>query len=163
MPDICINLIDISKLLSNLQPNKADGPDEIQPIVLKELQSEISSIIQLIFERLLATGEVPSDSNKANVSPIFKKGVKSDPANYRPISLTCILCKVMEHTIVSKPYQTPQEAQLTYDLQHGFRQKSSCEAQLIQLAEDLGRQLEQGKQTDQVLLDFSRTFDKITY
>ena len=64
---------------------------------------------------------------------------------------------------MSKPYQTPQEAQLTYDLQHGFRQKSSCEAQLIQLAEDLGRPLEQGKQTDQVLLDFSRTFDKITY
>ena len=101
MPDLCINLNGISKLLSNLQPDKAGGPDEIQPIVLKGLQSEISSIIQLIFERLLATGEVPSDCTKANVSPIFKMGVKCDPANYMPISLTCVLCKVTGHIIVS--------------------------------------------------------------
>ena len=94
MPEICINLNGITKLLSNLRPHKAAGPDEIQHIVLKEFRSEI---IKLIFERSLATGEVPSDWNKANVSPIFKKGDKSDPANYRLISLTCVLCKVMEH------------------------------------------------------------------
>ena len=101
MPDICINLTGITKLLSNLRPDKAAGPDDIWPIVLKEHRSEIAPIIQLIFERSLATGEVPADWTKANVSPIFKKGDKSDPANYRPISLTCVLCKVMEHIIAS--------------------------------------------------------------
>ena len=92
MPEMCMNQNGIIKLLSNLRPNKAAGPDEIRPIVLKELRLEIAPVIQLIFERSLATGELPSDWTKANASLIFKKGDKSDPANYRPISLTCILC-----------------------------------------------------------------------
>ena len=163
MPDICINLNDITKLLSNLRPDKAAGPDEIRPIVLKELRSEIAPIIQLIFERSLATGEVPSDWTKANVSPIFKKGDKSDPANYRPISLTCVLCKVMEHIIASNLTKHLNKHNILYDLQHGFRQKRSCETQLIQLVEYLGRQLIQGKQTDLVLLDFSKAFDKVNH
>ena len=90
MPEININLNGILKLLSNLQPHKAAGPDEIRPIVLRELRTEIAPIIQLIFEKSLATGKLPSDWTRANVSPIFKKGEKSDPSNYRPISLTCI-------------------------------------------------------------------------
>ena len=163
MPEICINQNGIIKLLSNLRPDKAAGPDEIRPIVLKELRLEIAPIIQLIFERSLATGELPSDWTKANVSPIFKKGDKSDPANYRPISLTCILCKVMEHIIASNLTQHLNKYNILYDLQHGFRQKRSCETQLIQLVEDLGRQLVQGKQIDLVLLDFSKAFDKVNH
>ena len=163
MPEICINQNGIIKLLSNLRPDKAAGPDEIRPIVLKELRLEIAPIIQLIFERSLATGELPSDWTKANVSPIFKKGDKSDPANYRPISLTCILCKVMEHIIASNLTQHLNKYNILYDLQHGFRQKRSCETQLIQLVGDLGRQLVQGKQIDLVLLDFSKAFDKVNH
>ena len=140
MPEICINQNGIIKLLSNLRPDKAAGPDEIRPIVLKELRLEIAPIIQLIFERSLATGELPSDWTKANVSPIFKKGDKSDPA----ISLTCILCKVMEHIIASNLTQHLNKYNILYDFQHGFRQKRSSEMQLIQLVEDLGRQLVQG-------------------
>ena len=75
------------KLLANLRLDKAAGLDEIRSIVLKELRSEIAPIIQLIFERSLATGEVPFNWTKANVCQIFKMGDKSDPANYRPISM----------------------------------------------------------------------------
>ena len=103
--------------------DQAAGPDEILPIVLEELRSEIATIIQLIFERSLATGELPSDWTKTNVSPIFKKGDKSDPANYRPISLTCILCKVMEHIIASNFTKHLTKHNILYDLQHRFRQK----------------------------------------
>ena len=101
VPEITIDLNGIVKLLSNLKPNKVAGPDEIKPSVLKALRNEIAPVIQLIFERSLATEVLPSDWTKANVSPVYKKGDKSDPANYRPISLTCILCKVMEHIIAS--------------------------------------------------------------
>ena len=96
MPEIDINLNGIIKLLSNLQPDKAAGPDEKKPTVLMELRMEIAPVIKMIFEKSLATGKLPSDWTKANVTPIFKKDEKSDPSNYRPISLTCILCKVME-------------------------------------------------------------------
>ena len=163
MPDININLNGIIKLLYNLRPDKAAGPDEIRPIVLRELRVEIAPVIQLIFEKSLATGALPSDWTKANVSPIFKKGEKSDPSNYRPISLTCILCKVVEHIIASNITAHFNKHNILYDLQHGFRQKRSCETQLLQLVEDLGRQLMKGNQTDLVLLDFSKAFDKVNH
>ena len=148
-----------------LATDKAAGPDEIRPIVLKELRLEIAPIIQLIFERSLATGELPSDWTKANVSPIFKKGDKSDPVNYKPIYLTClhVLCKLMEHIIALNLTQHLNQCNILYDLQHGFRQKRSCETQLIQLVEDLVWQLVQGKQIDLVLLDFSKAFDKVNH
>ena len=75
--------------------------------------------------------------------------------------MTCILCKVMEHIIASNLTAHLNKHNILYDLQHGFRQKRSCETQLIQLVEDLGRQLVQGNQVDLVLLDFSKAFDKV--
>ena len=86
MPNININAKGILKLLSNLKVDKA----AIKPLVLKELRKEITPVIQVIFERSLETGQLPKDWTSARVSPLFKKGDKSDPANYRPISLTCI-------------------------------------------------------------------------
>ena len=77
--------------------------------------------------------------NTANVSPIFKKGGKSTAANYRPISLTCILCKVMEHIIASNLVRHIDSNGLMFDLQHGFRERRSCETQLVSLIEDLER------------------------
>ena len=152
-----------SQLLSNLNPDNAPGPDRIKPIVLKELREELAPIIQLLFQKSISTGKIPTDWTKANVSPVFKKGSKSDPANYRPISLTCILCKVMEHIIASKLTQHLNQHNILYDLQHGFRDRRSCETQLIQLVENLGRQLVKGKQVDIVLLDFSKAFDKVSH
>ena len=99
MSEIIIDLKGVLKLFSNLNPDKAPGTDGIKPIVLKELREELAPIIQLLFQKSIFTGKIPTDWTKANVSPVFKKGSKSGPANYRPISLTCILCKVMEHII----------------------------------------------------------------
>ena len=73
----------------------------IRPILLKELRVELAPIIKVIFERSLQTGKLPADWCKANVTPIFKKGDKSLAANYCPISLTCILCKVLKHILAS--------------------------------------------------------------
>ena len=100
---------------------------------------------------------------KAQVTPIFKKGNKSSAANYRPISLTCILCKVLEHIIASHVVKHLNAHDLLYDLQHGFREKRSCETQLTMLVEDLARNVSKGKQTDLILLDFSKAFDKVNH
>ena len=97
------------------------------------------------------------------MSPLFKKGDKSDPANYRPISLTCTLCKVMEHIVASNLNRHLNANNILYELQDGFREKRSCETQLVQLIEDLGRQLIEGQQVDLVLLDFSKAFDKVNH
>ena len=134
MPEIEMDLNGVLKILANLKPDKAAGPDDINPVILKELRSEIASVVKTIFEKSLETGtlHVPKVWVSARVSPIFKKGDKSDPANYRPISLTCILCKLMEHIIASNLTRHFNKNNILYDLQHGFREKRSCETQLIQ-------------------------------
>ena len=97
------------------------------------------------------------------MSPLFEKGNTSNPTNYRPISLTCILYKVKEHIVASNLTRHLNENHILYELQHGFREKRSYEMQLIQLVDDLGRQLTQGHQVDLVLLDFSKAFDKVNH
>ena len=120
-------------------------------------------MLKVFFERSLQSSAVSHIWNSANASPIFKTGEKSAAANYRPISLTCILCKVMEHTIASNIVKHLDSHGLMYDLQHGFRERRSCETQLVSLVEDLARKASQGKQTDLILLDFWKAFDKVSH
>ena len=131
--------------------------------LLKELCEKIAPIIQVIFERSIQTGKLPAEWCRAKVSPIFKKGDKTLAANYRPISLTCILCKVLEHIMASHLVKHFDKHDLLYDLQHGFREKRSCDTQLTMLFEDLARNTSVGKQTDLILLDFSKAFDKVNH
>ena len=95
--------------------------------------------------------------------PPLQKGDKTDPANYRLISLTCILCKTMEHIIACNLCKHLNLNKILYDLQHCFREKRSCETQLIQLVEDLARNLTSGKLSDLILLDFSKAYDKVIH
>ena len=163
MHDIEISTAGVCKLLSGLNVSKAAGPDAIRPLVLKQLCQEIAPVVAVIFQTSFNSGIVPTDWKKAQVCPLFKKGNKTDPANYRPISLTCILCKTMEHIIASTLTKHFNQHNILYDLQHGFRERRSCETQLIQLVEDLSRNMISGKQTDLILLDFSKAFDKVNH
>ena len=97
MEPIRISRDGVYKLIKNINPNKATGPDTIAGKVLKQNIEICTDILTLIFTRSLQTGKVPSDWNHANVTPVFKKGDKHNPGNYRPISLTCIACKLLEN------------------------------------------------------------------
>ena len=89
MQMIDISIEGVDKLLQGLSPNKASGPDEISPKILKELHHEIAPILTLLFTLSLETGVVPLYWRRADVVPVYKKGSKSKACNYRPISLTC--------------------------------------------------------------------------
>jgi len=86
--------------LSDLDDHKSMGPKGMQPRVLRELADVIAEPLSIIFKRSWRTGEVPKDWRKASFTPIFKKGKKEDPGNYRPVSLTSIPGKVMEQLIL---------------------------------------------------------------
>ena len=120
MPDTTAG---VAKLLSNLNVSKAAGPDSVRPLVLKELCQVITPVITIIFQTSLDSGTVPSGWKKAEVCPLFKKVDRTDPANYRLISLTYILCKTMEHIIASNLCKHLNLNKILYDLQHGFREK----------------------------------------
>ena len=79
------------------------------------------------------------------------------------ISLTCVLCKVLEHIVASSVAKHFTELDILYGLQHGFREKRSCETQLIMLVDELAKNMQMGKQTDLILLDFSKAFDKVAH
>ena len=150
------------QLLQQLDSSKAYGPDNISGRLLKEFAFELSSPLTLIFQASLKQGQPPRDWKHANITPIFKKGVWSVPVNYRPISLTCICCKVLEHIICSSIYAHLEENKILSNVQHGFHKRRSCETQLITTIDDLAQILNDNRgQADVILLDFSKAFDKV--
>ncbi len=163
LEDIVISCLGVEKLLQNLVPHKAAGPDTISPRVLNSLSSEIAPLLTLIFRRSLDTGDVPADWRKASVCPVYKKGPKYLAENYRPISLTSIACKIFEHLIASAIMKHAESNHLLYHLQHGFRKGRSCESQLIDLIDDVTKNLDEGRQTDMLVMDFAKAFDKVNH
>ena len=112
----------IQKLLSNLDPNKAIGPDNIPGRFLKLCAPIMADIYSILFQASLDQGIVPADWKTANVVPLFKKGDPSLPENYRPISLTSLTCKILEHVVFSN--FIAQFEPVLDNTQHGFRKKT---------------------------------------
>ena len=137
MSEINITTNGIINLLKNLKPHKAAGPDAIRPKVLKELAPSIAPILQIIFAKSLKTHQVPEDWKQALISPIYKKGDRDCPSNYRPISLTCICSKLVEHIVTSSMITHLKRHNILYHLQHGFRHGRSCETQILELTTTL--------------------------
>ncbi|KFO89026.1 hypothetical protein N320_00456, partial [Buceros rhinoceros silvestris] len=88
------------------------GPDEIHPSVLRELPEVITKPLSIIYQQSWLTGEVPADWRLANVTPIYKKGKREDPGNYRPVSLTSVPGKLMEQINLSVIMQHVQDSQV---------------------------------------------------
>ena len=119
----------VANQLTRLNPGKACGPNEIPARILKELAPTIAPWLCFIFQRSYNKGKLPSDWTQALVSAIHKKDSKSNPANNRPISLTCICCKVMEHIVLSHIAKHLSANDILINQQHGFRSHFSCETQ----------------------------------
>ena len=116
-----------------------------------------------IYNSSLREGKVPDNWRNAIVTPVYKKGPKIKAENYWPISLTRICCKVMEHVIPSNIMAYLDEHHLLHSNQHGFRKKLSCETHLIQFVQDISDTLNESGQTDIIVMDFSKAFDKVDH
>ena len=163
MSDIVVSQDGILKLLLELKVNKASGPDLIPARILKLAASSLSHCLTIIFQASLSTGTVPEDWKQANITPVFKKGERFKASNYRPVSLTCICSKLLEHVVVSQLRDHFDANNILADCQHGFRAQRSCETQLIGLTQELHQHLEDKKQVDMIVLDFSKAFDKVPH
>ena len=110
----------IVSLLRNINTKKASGPDGISCWVLKEAAEEIAPFLQFIFNQSLTTGQVPSDWKCANMTPVLKKGSKKESCNYRPVSLTSVPCKILEHIIFHHIMGHLDAHHVLVNYQHGF-------------------------------------------
>ena len=153
----------IAKLLPNIDPRKANGPNLIPCRVLKEAADVIAPFLQFLYTQSLESGKLPSDWLKANIIPLFKKGSKHLPANYRPISLTAVPCKILEHIIFHDAMAHLESENILVKHQHGFHKKLSSETQLITMIEEISRSLDCGQQTDLIIMDFSKAFDVVPH
>ncbi len=153
----------IRKLLQGINVNKASGPDGISCRILHELASELAPVLTALYNQSLASGKLPEDWLQAHVCPIFKKGSQHDAANYRPVSLTCVACKILEHVVCKHILDHLDHHHILTDVQHGFRRHHSCETQLLITMHDLQQYRNERVQVDMAVLDYAKAFDTVPH
>ena len=161
--EINVSVEEVEKKLRQLNPNKAQGPDKIPSQILRELSHELAEPYAILYNKSLKMGQIPRDWKEAEVTAIFKKGTRTDPGNYRPVSLTCISCKVLEQFIRDKIVDHMNNHNLYTECQHGFRSGRSCMTQLIEVMDDLTNFIENKKSFDIIYLDFRKAFDSVPH
>jgi hypothetical protein len=131
MEPVTVNEADILCKIRKLRKDAAPVPDRISPKILQQLEKSFLVPLKLLFNITLIAGKVPSEWKTATVTPIFKKGTKGDPGNYRPVSLTSVPCKLLESVIKDKIMSHLLNNELIKDSQHGFMPGRSCSTNLV--------------------------------
>ena len=163
LTDINITPELVRKHLLKLKRNKSPGLDNIGSSLLLDICDYISEPLSLIFNMSIHLKQVPTDWKHANFTPIFKKGDKSDPGNYQPISLTSQICKVLESILRDNIVNHLNTHTLLLKSQHGFTKGKSCLTNLLSFLEDVTKAIDEGKPLDVIYLDFSKAFDKVPH
>ena len=161
--DIYITRELVEKRLLKLDVNKSCGPDGIHPYVLQKTAKEMSVPLTLIFQKSLDEGVCPDEWKCANITPIHKKGDRTEPSNYRPVSLTSQICKVLESIIRDRIMEHLKRNNLLNDAQHGFREGRSCLTNLLETLEQWTEILDEGDCIDVAYLDFRKAFDLVSH
>lgn len=153
----------VERYLSDLKVDTAPGRDGITTRLLKNCASALAVPLHLLFTKSLTSGCIPSDWLSASITPIFKKGDKLDPSNYRPISILSSVSKVLERIVCDCLLQFCSEMRLIPDSQHGFRPNRSTTTNLLSSIGDWTRALDSGSPVDVIYLDFSKAFDRVPH
>ena len=161
--DITITEAQVQEKLSKLNPNKSPGPDKIYPRILQELNVELAGPLAILFNKSIKEGKLPKEWKLAEITAIFKKGNRMSTNNYRPVSLTCILCKLMEQFIRDVVQNHMEHFKLYCKCQHGFRKGKSCVTQLLEVMDDFSNYIDNGQAFDVIYLDFKKAFDSVPH
>ena len=163
MPHLTINANGVQTLFSEVKINKANGPDLITNTVLKECNRELAPILTDIFRKSLRDGRLPMDRLTANVVGIYKKGSKHEARHYRPISLTSVTCKILEHIVFSQIMRHYTHHSFITETLHGLQKGLSCDTQLVTTTEQHQKGIDQKYQQDIILLDIQKAFNKVPH
>ena len=148
--------------LKLLNQNKSSGPDKWHPYCMRELADVICTPLAILFKKSMEIG-VYKSWLRAFISVIHKKGSKKSLGNYRPISITSVISKIMESIIRDSIVLHMTRNDLFSDSQHGFVPGRNCITQLLLCLEEWTKLLEQGHAFDVVYTDFAKAFDSVPH
>lgn len=161
--DITITTLKVESMLKLLNVSKSTGPDEFHPRFLKETAETIALPVTILFNKSLNEGTIPLEWKLANVTCIHKSGDKTAASNYRPISITSILCRMLESIIKTVVTDHCNDNNIFSDSQYGFRQRRGCILQLLKVFDDWSRFIDSDIPVDAVFLDFRKAFDCVPH
>ena len=154
---------DVWKSISSCKDSLSCGSDDIPSRIFKIAGETLAYPLSMIYNVSMSTGVVPDDWKEANITAIFKKGSRTSPSNYRPISLTSVACRLMERCIKAKVMDHLEEHNILVEAQHGFQKRKSTLTNLLDYMEAVTDAVDQGLQVDAVYFDFKKAFDKVPH
>ena len=163
MSDLSITPADVKKLLLALDINKSMGPDNVHPKLLKYLATNNTFVdaVTLLLNKCLHDETIPSIWKTASVIALHKKGSVHNPGNYRPVSLTCIMCKLYEKII--RKHLLLYVADIINSKQHGFVKGKSCASNLLEALDSVNDIICESGFADILYFDFAKAFDTVSH
>ena len=153
----------VAKKIRAMKDNKSPGVDGIPPKLLMETVDLISIPLARVFNLSLKEGVVPFEWKEANIIPLFKKGSRNKSENYRPVSLTSVICKLLERLIKDHMVDFLVKHKLLNSSQHGFLKARSCLTNMLCFLEEITKWIDVGSPVDIIYLDFQKAFDKVPH
>ena len=153
----------VAKKIKAMKDNKSPGVDGIPPKLLMETVEQISIPLARVFNFSLKEGVVPFEWKEANIIPLFKKGSRNKSENYRPVSLTSVICKLLERLIKDHMVEFLVKHKLLNSSQHGFLKARSCLTNMLCFLEEITKWIDVGSPVDIIYLDFQKAFDKVPH
>ena len=154
---------DIISAASEIKEDSACGPDGIPAILLKNCIAELCIPIRIIWYESITSGIVPTFYKQSFITPLFKKGDRVKPTNYRPVSLTSHIVKIYERILRKVIVSYLESNHILCHNQHGFRSGRSCLTQMLSHFDDILEGLTNNMDTDAIYLDYAKAFDKVDH
>ena len=153
----------VLKLLKNVGVNKAAGIDNISRRFLKDGADILAIPVTQICNLSIKLSHFPHDCKLAKLKPLYKKGYKADPKNYRPISLLPIVSKIVEKILQDQTMEYFTDNKILYRYQSGFRKNHSTDTCLLYLTDKILTGFDSGLLTGMILIDLQKAFDTINH
>jgi hypothetical protein len=154
---------DIVAAIKELDPYSSTSDDDIPARILGACKENLAVPLTLLWYDSYQEGVIPADLKTQYITPVFKKGARTEAANYRPISITSHVIKIFERVIRNHLVKHLEENSLLSDSQHGFRKRRSCLTQLIAHVDQIFQGLTNDEEVDVIYLDYAKAFDKVDH
>ena len=157
------NSNEIKKLINKLNNKKSSGYDELSAKFLKLCSPYISAPLSTIFNKSISSGIYPDLLKTARVTPIYKKGAKSDPGNYRPISVLSQVNKIFEKVLHKRIYKYLTKFNILYEYQFGIREGHSTTQALVEITDRLKNAMDAKELSCGIFIDLTKAFDTVDH